>query len=149
MSPGEKVFPRWALEGCSTAICFFCAGFLGANVESFVQAAGIRAIGVDNDAEMVERMRPLYPDFDLVIADAYEHLDALVLQGAKFDLVTVDPPLGQMTRCFDRRHKFKSLARDYLVLGIDHALVPMARCDGARVEPRVVSQASWWATWSI
>lgn len=138
----EARFPVYALDGVTSAACFFCAGFLGKNVEEHVRNAGIRdVVAVDADAAKIERMRPAYPGWTFVAGDAYEAAAGLRAVDRNFDIVTVDSDTTQMQTVLDDLEGWKALASKWLVVGVPD--IATAKAYGAHYALRRSGMAAW------
>jgi hypothetical protein len=95
----------------------FSAGFHGRQDAYWVAAAGLTATCVD--IRPADAMAAVYPaDWEFVQADAYDYADEQVLRGRGFDIVSLDPPTGQFTRCGENLYLWCALARSVVVLGV-------------------------------
>ena len=118
--PAEEglLYPREALRGLRTALVGFCAAFLGRQDCAWIEDAGLVATCVDLDADRLDEMRELYPgEWSFVCDDIYRYAKTLYAFGYQFDLVSLDPPTNQFTRCADNAELWCALARRLVVLG--------------------------------
>ena len=53
-------FPTEVLDGISSAVCFFSAAFLGANVKQHIAEAGISALCIDKSGAKLAEMWALW-----------------------------------------------------------------------------------------
>jgi hypothetical protein len=114
-----RLYPRAALEGMSTAFMGFCAGFLGRQDCVWVAEAGLDATCVDLDAPKLKEMRDMYPDgWVFVEADVFDYARQRYAQGARFDVVNLDPPTNLFERAADTIGLWCGLARSVVILGI-------------------------------
>ena len=96
------MYPREALRGLRTALVGFCAAFLGRQDCAWIEEAGLTATCVDPDADRLDEMHELYPEqWSFVRDDVYRYAQTLYVFGYQFDLVSLDPPTNQFTRCAD------------------------------------------------
>jgi len=113
-TPGS--FPIEVLEGSTTALLLFGAGFLGANDGIFVHDAGLSAVTVvDTDPVKIDEMRPIFPNwsFERREARTYAYQDA-----SPADVVIVDPWTQAMNWVMNETPLWHSLATRYLVIGV-------------------------------
>jgi hypothetical protein len=112
-----SVYPNIRLFApeAETALCLFCAEWLGMQDAYWVAKAGLKGTCVDLQGDKLEQMRAVYPEgWEYVEDDAYafvEHTDR------QWDVVTLDPWTGQFQRCADLIGTWTTLARQCVVLG--------------------------------
>lgn len=111
--PGPQFF-----EGCSTALCLFCAEWYGMQDAYWIAKAGLTGTCVDLNADKLARMREVYPEgWEFETADAYEFAEKALEDGRQWDALTLDPWTGQFQRCADLLTTWTTLARRVVVLG--------------------------------
>jgi len=111
-------FPASRLNGLDTALVLFAAGFGGKQDAVFVADAGLRGTCVDMDADLIDRMRPAYPEtWEYSVADAFHYARTWRTAGRKWDAVTVDCPTNLFGRCAANLQLFCDVARRLVVLG--------------------------------
>jgi hypothetical protein len=122
----------------------FAAGFYGRNDGAWIANAGLRATCVDHDVEKMSEMQKHYPpSWNFIIDDAF----AFSMKPGKYDLVSVDPPSGLSTVCFDQRDLWLNLARRVLVLGAQQETIIGKDTHNAEVIPR--NSTSLWLVWKL
>jgi hypothetical protein len=105
-------------EGCETALCLFCAEWLGMQDAYWVAKAGLFGTCVDLQGEKLQQMRDVYPDdWEFVEADVYAYAQVAVREEMSWDVVTLDPWTGQFQQCADLMETWTTLARKVVVLG--------------------------------
>jgi hypothetical protein len=115
--PNIKLFAPEA----ETALCIFCAEWLGMQDAYWVAKAGLTGTCVDRQGDKLAQMRELYPDgWEFVEADAYVYAEAAVREEMWWDVVTLDPWTGQFQRCADLIDTWTTLARQLVILGHGH-----------------------------
>ncbi len=118
-SEEAHLYPSDALDGLQSCLAGFCAGFLGRQDCVWIAEAGLDAVAVDIDPERLAEMRPLYPaGWEFVEADVFEYARQRYAQGARFDVVNLDPPTNLFDRCADDADLWCSLARRIVILGV-------------------------------
>jgi hypothetical protein len=116
--PTDDVYPDSHLKGLATAFVGFCGGFDGRQDCAHIAAAGLEAVCVDRSARRLEGMRELYPSaWQFVVADVYAYADMRYAQGARFDVVSLDPYTNQFQECADHIDLWCSLARVVVIIG--------------------------------
>jgi hypothetical protein len=112
--PFDKSFPVNVLRGQKTALVLFAAAWYGRQDAYFVARAGLKATCVDIRSQNFRAMRNLYPaGWEFVQDDVYE----FVLDGGRWDVVTVDCPSGHFQKCADMLPVLCELAGHAVVLG--------------------------------
>ncbi len=112
------LYPTDALTGLSTAFMGFCAGFLGRQDCVWVADARLDATCVDIDLERLDEMTPMYPAaWRFVHADVFEYARQRYAQGARFDVVSLDPPTNLFDRVADTVDLWCRLARQVVIVG--------------------------------
>jgi hypothetical protein len=115
------LYPSEALDGLSSAFMGFCAAFLGRQDCVVVADAGLTATCVDIDEPRLEEMRPLYPiGWRFVHADVFNYAALRYAQGARFDVVSLDPPTNLFQQVADNADLWCGLARRVVILGTGH-----------------------------
>lgn len=112
-------FPVHLLRPDDVTLCLFCAAFGGRQDAAYLRDAGVKSVlCIDNDAEKLAAMRPLYPRTWVFEADdAFGLLDDLTSQ-ERFDVVTADPWSGTMQAEVTKRiPKLLAITRRVLILG--------------------------------
>jgi len=115
-----SVFPnkRRFFSQCQTALCIFCAEWLGMQDAYWVARAGLVGECVDTNGEKLAEMKLRYPDdWQFHTADAYEFAQEAVEDGRQWDMLTLDPWSGQFEKCADLMDTWTTLARKVVVLG--------------------------------
>lgn len=112
------LYPSDALDGLTTAFMGFCAAFLGRQDCVPVADAGLDAVCVDIDEPRLDEMRPLYPaGWQFVHADVFNYAAMRYAQGARWDVVSLDPPTNLFQEVADEAELWTGLARRAVVLG--------------------------------
>jgi hypothetical protein len=115
-----SVYPNLELFApeAETALCIFCAEWLGMQDAYWVAKAGLVGTCVDLQGAKLEQMRELYPEgWEFVEADAYVYAEAAVEADLWWDVVSLDPWTNQFERCADLIGTWTALARKLVVLG--------------------------------
>jgi hypothetical protein len=108
-------YPGYLLEGCRTALVFFCAAFLGKQDCAWIAEAGLTGTCVDRDGDRLDEMAGLYPDgWEFLKVDVYEFAEET---GGMWDIVSLDPWTQDFDRCAEALPLWCSLARRAVVLG--------------------------------
>lgn len=119
--PGAATF-----EGCETALCLFCAEWLGRQDAYWIAQHGMTGTCVDLSGEKLERMAELYPvGWEFHTADVYDFTAEALKSGAQWDVLTLDPWTGQFERCADLLPTWTTLARKVVVLGHGNYRLPV------------------------
>lgn len=80
-----KLFPRWLLRGCDSALMLFAAGFYGRNDCYWVAQAELMAECVDMDTEKLRAMAMLYPPtWGFFHGDAFAYAASAVESGWEY-----------------------------------------------------------------
>jgi hypothetical protein len=104
-----------------TALCLFCAEWLGMQDAYWVAKAGLRGTCVDLQADKLEQMHELYPEgWEFVPADVYDFARSAKRYERQWDVVTLDPWTGQFDRCAKLIDTWTTLARKLVILGHGH-----------------------------
>lgn len=112
------VYPTEILDGYSTALVLFAAGFYGRQDAIHIADAGLTATCVDTNAENLVRMRWIYPDgWTFLALDAYEFAWGAAQAGQTWDVVSVDCPTGAFQDCAEMIDVWGALADHAVVLG--------------------------------
>lgn len=91
-----RPYPAYLLNGCQTGLAVFSAAFLGWNDVIHFARKGIQTTCVDRDGERLAEMEAIYPtDWEFVVSDAWEFADKAAGQELTWDVVTVDPFMGE------------------------------------------------------
>jgi hypothetical protein len=117
-------YPADILAGSDSALVLFGAAFLGVNDAIHMAGAGLTNVTVvDIEAEKLEEMRALYPQkWEFVPADAFDFVERQRSAGVRYDVVSADPFTNLMPRCRAELSSLCALARQAVVLGIEHGL---------------------------
>lgn len=108
---------RFTKEG-DTALCLFCAEWLGMQDAYWVAKAGLKGTCVDVQGDKLEQMMELYPEgWGFIEEDVYEFADNAAIFGKQWDVVTLDPWTGQFDQCAKLIELWTALARKVVVLG--------------------------------
>jgi hypothetical protein len=108
-------YPGHVLEGCETALLFFCAHWHGRQDAYWIADAGLVGTCVDENAERLAEMEAIYPvGWEFIVADAYEFPNTTK---AQWDIVSLDPWTNQFQACADLLPDWCSLARRAVILG--------------------------------
>ncbi len=112
------LYPSDALDGLTSAFMGFCAAFLGRQDCVPVADAGLDAVCVDIDEPRLDEMRPLYPvGWQFVHADVFNYAEMRYAQGARWDVVSLDPPTNLFQEVADEAELWTNLARRAVILG--------------------------------
>jgi hypothetical protein len=112
------VYPNLEEYAGDTALCLFCAEWLGMQDAYWVAKAGLIGTCVDVQGEKLEQMREVYPEgWEFVEADVYAYAHAAVREEMWWDVVTLDPWTGQFDQCAKLIDTWSALARKVVVLG--------------------------------
>jgi hypothetical protein len=110
--------PERFMQGCETALCLFCAEWLGMQDAYWLAKAGLGGLCVDLQGDKLEQMRELYPEgWGFVKADVYGFAEAAKREEMCWDVVTLDPWTGQFEKCAALIETWCTLARKVVVLG--------------------------------
>ncbi len=114
----ENVYPVELLEGMSTAFVGFAGGNYGRQDCAFMQQAGLEAVCVEKDPARLHQLRESYPaGWQFVEADVYEYARMRYAQGARWDVVSLDPFTTQFQEAADQLPLWCKLSRRYVILG--------------------------------
>jgi hypothetical protein len=112
--PNIKLFAPKA----ETALCLFCAEWLGMQDAYWVAKAGLVGACVDLQADKLQQMEDVYPEgWAFVEADVYEFAEHAVGMEMEWDVVTLDPWTGQFDQCAKLIDTWTALASEVVVLG--------------------------------
>ncbi len=115
---GQNVYPADLLHGLSTAFVGFAGGNYGRQDCAFIQAAGLEAVCVEKDAARLEELKAAYPaSWQYVDQDVYEYARLRHAQGARWDVVSLDPYTNLFQDAADQLPLWCSIARRYVILG--------------------------------
>jgi hypothetical protein len=114
----DDVYPVEHLKGLSTAFVGFAGGNEGRQDCQFIAAAGLEAVCVEKEPERLETLSGLFPDgWQFVQADVYEYAKQRYAQGARWDVVSLDPYTNQFQEAADEIPLWCSIARKIVILG--------------------------------
>lgn len=107
----EGHFPAEVLRPDMRVLDLYCGGFLGMNAAAFVADAGIASYeGVDTDVGKLDQMKAAYPaSFRFTCMEEEFVVAGHIQNGAKFDLVIVDPWTNGIPAIWARVEQFKQL----------------------------------------
>lgn len=90
-----RPYPAHLLNAGETGLALFSAAFLGWNDVVHFARKGLTCTCVDRDAVQLAEMAARYPsDWRFVVSDAWEYVEAATAEGLSWDVVTVDPFMG-------------------------------------------------------
>jgi 16S rRNA G966 N2-methylase RsmD len=138
----REVFPRDALDGCTSALLLFCAAKLGAYDGVRVLERGITDVtAVDKHAGYLRAMRELYPrEWDFVQADAWE----FTAQASRtWDFVSVDPPTDLAEQVAEDLDLWAALAERSLIVGTHESLDPPEGFEVVELLRRSEHEGGW------
>lgn len=147
---GHPGYPTDLLEGCSSALMLFCAGFYGNSDCIHVTRAGLTdVVAVDTDKNKINAMRGLYPQpWKFVTDDVYEFIPDNIGH-RRYDLVSADPATSDSDRMFTLLPDLCALADRLVILGVmadtlaSKPLVPPGDWGHTRTIPRNSVSAKW------
>jgi len=114
----HPVFPVRVLDGMSSALVVFAAGFYGAQDAIHVADAGLVGTCVDVDADKLLLMEAMYPEgWEFRVADAFAFARTWRHAHRRWDIVTVDSPTNLFDRCAADVEVWCDLAWRTVVLG--------------------------------
>lgn len=113
----DRPYPPIPKEA-KTGLLVFGAYFKGANDGQHLHNAGLDCTVVDNNQELLDAMKPHYPDsWDFVCADAFEFASTHNAVGRQWDVVSVDPSRPEEPRVLEAVGLWVALARMMVVIG--------------------------------
>jgi len=111
----DGVYPADLLDGCSTALILFAAGFHGAQDGIFVADKGLDATCVDIRPQRLHEMAAMYPaSWEFFVDDVFDFVEET---DRTWDVVSVDCPTNLFERCADMVGVWCGLAERAVVLG--------------------------------
>jgi hypothetical protein len=112
------VYPNLEQYAGDTALCLFCAEWLGMQDAYWVAKAGLVGTCVDVQGEKLEQMREVYPDeWRFLTEDVYDFTELAEECGWKWDVLTLDPWTGQFEQCAELLPRWCALASKVVILG--------------------------------
>lgn len=112
----RRLYPTEYLVGAEVGLLLFAAGLKGRNDGYWFLEAGIPWVtAVDLIEERVEAMKPLYPEWEFVVADAFEFARATPEQS--YDVVSVDSHTGLSARTLAEASLWMRLSRNIVTIG--------------------------------
>jgi hypothetical protein len=120
VSKQARPYPSFMLPSEGTALALFAAGFHGWNDAIHFARAGLRTTCVDTDERKLVEMEAIYPaDWSFRVSDAWEFAEHHVSEGIMYDVVSVDPFLGDADeRALDDFYLWPSLARRLVTITV-------------------------------
>ena len=113
-----SVYPNLEEYAGGTALCLFCAEWLGMQDAYWVAKAGLKGTCVDLQDGKLLSMALRYPDgWEFTYDDVYDFAPRAVSEGRQWDVVTLDPWTGQFQQCADLMGTWTALARKVVILG--------------------------------
>lgn len=122
-------YPFEKLDGCTSVLALFAAGFHGANDVIYAHKAGIRDVTcVDTDQTRIMTMHRLYPSsWQYAISDAFLYAHQAARNHQTWDAVMVDPPTSLTPLALDELETWLALTRRILTLGFIEDDLPDVR----------------------
>jgi len=116
-----QVYPVSLLPQGGTALALFCAGFHGWNDVVHMARKEMDVTCVDVDSEKLWEMACVYPKpWEYHVDDAWEFACHALADGRKWDVVSVDPFMGDAAdKCRDYLMVFCGLATSLVTMTID------------------------------
>jgi hypothetical protein len=114
-------YPSFLLpEDGGTALSLFAAGFWGWNDGIHLIRAGLTIDFVDTDADKLFEMATLMPEGHAFhVDDAYDFGSRAAMEGREWDVVSVDPFMGNMQeRSWEMLYLWLTVARKMLTLTV-------------------------------
>jgi O-antigen/teichoic acid export membrane protein len=135
-----RSFPTSAIEGATSAACFFAGAFHGRNDAIFLEGAGVRdVLCVDVDAEKLGAMRQIYPaGWRFLVGDAYAAAEDLRSRGERVDVVVADAWQSDAERALDALPLWLAIARRRVLV-----TVPKPWLDARRLAPEAAAVEAW------
>ncbi len=114
-------YPAYLLPEGGTALALFSAGFYGWNDVIHMSRKQMSIDCVDTDADKLWEMAGVYPPpFNAHAEDAWEFAARAAAEGREWDVVSVDPFMGDAAeRAWDTLWLFASLAVNLVTLTVD------------------------------
>ena len=145
----DDVYPTSALEGLASAFVGFAGGFSGRQDSAHIHQAGLQAVCVDRDPDRLMGMRDLYPDnWEFVTADVYQYATMRYAQGARFDVVSLDPYTSQFQECANYIDLWCRLAMSVIVIGVGKTTdlaTPDGWCQDSFLKRSRYQGGTYWA----
>ncbi len=115
-----QVYPAFLLPEGGSALSLFSAGFHGWNDVIHMARRNMRIECVDVDAEKLWEMAGVYPDpIAYHVADAWEFAERAAQRGQQWDVVSVDPYMGDASaKAWETLYLWTSLARELVTLTV-------------------------------
>jgi hypothetical protein len=115
-----QVYPANVLPSGGTALCLFSAGFLGWNDVIHMVRSEMRVTCVDVDKDKLFEMATIYPaGLELHVEDAWEFANEAATAGRTWDVVSVDPYMGNAAeKAWETRSIWTLLADNIVTLTV-------------------------------
>jgi hypothetical protein len=120
LNRNAQVYPSFLLPTEGTALSLFAAGFWGWNDGIHLIRAGLTIDFVDTDKDKLYEMASLIPSGHAFhVEDAWDFAERAALQGREWDVVTVDPFMGNLAeRAWETRYLWLTIARQMVTLTV-------------------------------
>ncbi len=121
ISRNAQPYPAHALPAGGSALALFSAGFHGWNDVIHMARKNMQIDCVDVDADRLWEMTELYPQpIHFHVEDAWEFASEAAAEGREWDVVSVDPFMGDAAeKAWDTIWLWSSLAKKLVTLTVD------------------------------
>ncbi len=115
-----QVYPSYLLPTGGTALSLFSAGFYGRNDVIHFVRSGMKVECVDVDSDKLWDMVAVYPaPFAVHVDDAWEFAESAVQKGRQWDVVSVDPFMGDAAeKAWETLYLWTQIARNLVTLTV-------------------------------
>ena len=115
-----QVYPSYMLPSEGTALSLFAAGFWGWNDGIHLIRQGLTCDFVDTDKDKLFEMMTLMPEgHAFYVEDAWEFAERAAMQGREWDVVSVDPFMGDMAeKAWETFYLWLTIARQMVTLTV-------------------------------
>jgi hypothetical protein len=120
LNRNAQLYPSFLLPTEGTALSLFAAGFWGWNDGIHLIRAGLTIDFVDTDKDKLFEMAALMPEgHTFHVEDAFEFAERAAMEGRDWDVVTVDPFMGDMAeRVWDSLYLWLTIARQMVTVTV-------------------------------
>jgi hypothetical protein len=120
LSKRARPYPSYLLPDEGSALALFAAGFMGWNDAVHFARQGLAGTCVDVDAERLFDMSTIYPEgWSFHVEDAWEYAERAHERGEQWDVVSVDPFMGDAAeRAWRDLYLWCALARSLVTLTV-------------------------------
>ena len=120
VSRQARPYPSYLLPDEGTALALFAAGFMGWNDVVHFARKGLQVTCVDTDGDRLLDMAGLYPPAEFHVQDAWVFAADAMRDGRMWDVVSVDPFLGDAAEfAWDTLYLWVALARKMVTLTVN------------------------------